>query len=93
MLGVDTFLRTNEGDARLGDLRARATLFDLRDRPIEVTVGPPQALTSAYTVLYWPHRFGNGQARGADMEPNHYIADGEHPMFLVAAPGAKALLQ
>lgn len=81
-----------DGDVRLGDLGATATLFDLRGRAIEVDISSPQALTSPHRILYWSHRLSNAVARQEGTEPDQYIADGEHPLLLVGAPGAKALL-
>jgi hypothetical protein len=49
MLGVDTVLRTHEGDRTIGSLPARARVFDSHNRVIEIEVGPPvqQSGTSA----------------------------------------------
>lgn len=68
-------------------------MFDLSGRPIEVDISPPEALPSAYEILYWGHRLSNAVARQEGTELDQYIADGDHALFLVATPGAKALLQ
>jgi hypothetical protein len=88
ILGVNTIIRTPEGNRLVRELGNRATLFDSSGRPIEVEVGPPEPMGLAYEVFHYP--FHSNEAARGRAPLSHYFVDAQHPLLLVAPTYTKA---
>lgn len=82
MLGVDTVIRTPEGERSIGSLPARAIVLDSHNMEIEVEVGPPTEIVQPFEVSHYP--LHANEARAGRVGLTSYFVSSDHPLLLVA---------
>lgn len=90
MLGVDTVIRTPEGERTIASLGPRAIIYDSHNREIEVEVGPPIQTDRPFEVEYYP--LHHNEARAGRVGLTSIFVDGNHPLLLVAPTYVKAFV-